>query len=80
MKQLRNNYFKFDKYGARNTYKDYYIDHEEKTLPHIEFIDECRTILKLTITRYMYVPGDVLETTLFDHGYTELFEKEENNV
>lgn len=75
MKRLHNNYFKFDKYGAcGNTYKDYYIDHEEKALPHIEFTDKCRAILELTITRYMYIPNDVIEATLFDRGYTELFE------
>lgn len=79
MKQLRNNYFKFDKYGACNTYKDYYIDHQIKFLPHIEFTDKCRAILELTITRYMYIPNDVIEETLFDNGYTELFEKEDNN-
>lgn len=75
MKHLHNNFFKFDKYGAHDTYKDYYIDHEEKALPHIEYTDECRTILELTITRYMYIPRDVIEATLFDRGYTELFEE-----
>lgn len=51
---MRNNYFKFDKYGPNGIYKDYYIVHEDKTLPHIEFTDECKNILKLTVTRYFY--------------------------
>lgn len=71
------NYFKFDKYGSKAVYRDYYIDHEDKALPHIEFTDECKDILKLTITRYLYVPKDAMEATLFDRGYTELFEKED---
>lgn len=73
--KLANNYVKFDKYGPKGTYKDFYIDHQAKTLPHIEFTDECRTILELVITRSMYVPRDVIEATLFDRGYTELFEE-----
>ena len=77
MKHLHNNYFKFDDYGPQGTYKDYYIDHEEKGLPHIEFTDKCLAILELTITRCMYIPNDVIEATLFDRGYTELFEKED---
>lgn len=71
-----NNYFKFDKYGPKSVYRDYYIDHEYKALPYIEFTDECKDILKLTVIRYMYVPRDVIEATLFDRGYTELFEEE----
>lgn len=73
---MHNNYFMFEKNIGHGIYKDFYIDHEDKTLPHIEFTDECKNILKLTATRYMYVPKDVIETTLFDRGYTELFEKE----
>lgn len=76
MKQIINNYFKFDKYGPRAVYKDYYIDHQDKSLPHIEFTNECKLILELTLTRYMYVLGDVIKVTLFDRGYTELFEEE----
>ena len=77
MKQIINSYFKFDKYGPiGGIYKDFYIDHQEKKLPHIEFTDECKDILKLTITRYMYVQKEVIEATLFDRGYTELFEEE----
>lgn len=74
---IYNSYFKFGKYGATGgIYKDFYIDHEEKALPHIEFTDECKAILELTITRYISVPRDVIEATLFDRGYTELFEEE----
>lgn len=73
---MYNNYFLFDKYGCNGVYKDFYIDHEDKYLPHIEFTDECKAILELTVTRYVYVPKDVIEATLFDRGYTELFEKE----
>lgn len=80
MKQLHNAYFKYGKYGARNIYKDFYIDHEEKTLPHIEFTNECKLILELTVTRYIYIPRDVIEATLFDRGYTELFEDEEELI
>ena len=77
MKQLNNNYFKYGKYGPRaGIYKDFYIDHGEKNLPHIEFTDECKLILELTVTRYMYIQRDVIEATLFDRGYTELFEEE----
>lgn len=72
-----NGFFKYDKYGpSGGPYKDFYIDHQEKALPHIELTEECRTILELTITRSMYVPRDVIEATLFDRGYTELFEEE----
>ena len=73
---IYNAYFKFGKYGP-SKYKDFYIDHEAKYLPHIEFTDECKDILKLTTTRYCSVPRDVIEATLFDRGYTELFEKED---
>ena len=76
MKQIINNYFKFDKYGPKEVYKDFYIDHQEKALPHIEFTDECKDILKLTVTRYRYLSKEVIEATLFDRGYTELFEEE----
>lgn len=72
--KLLNDYIKFDKYGPQGIYKDFYIDHQVKTLPHIEFTDECRAILELVITRCMYIPNDVIEATLFDRGYTELFE------
>lgn len=76
--EIHNSYFKFDKYRpTRGIYKDYFIDHEDKTLPHVEFTDECKAILELTITRYMDVPKEVIEATLFDRGYTELFEKED---
>lgn len=75
--RIFNNYFNFGKYGPYGVYKDFYIDHEAKYLPHIEFTDELKDILKLTTTRYMYVPRDVIEATLFDRGYTELFEKED---
>ena len=73
---IHNNYFHFDKYGPSRLYKDFYIDHQDKALPHVEFTDECKDILKLTITRYMYVQKEVIEATLFDRGYTELFEEE----
>ena len=73
---IYNAYFKFDKYGPKSLYRDYYIDHEDKALPHIEFTDECKDILKLTITRYCCVQREVIEATLFDRGYTELFEEE----
>lgn len=77
MKQIINNYFKFDKYGPRYAiYKDFYIDHQYKALPHIEFTYKSLRILELTIKRYMYVPKEVIEATLFDRGYTELFEEE----
>lgn len=76
---IHNSYFHFDKYGPRGYHKDHYIDHHYKSLPHVEFTDECLSILELTITRYRYIPRDVIEATLFDRGYTELFEKEENN-
>ena len=74
---MYNAYFKFDKYASKTGgYKDYYIDHQDKTLPHIEFTDECKKILELAVTRYIYIPRDVIEATLFDRGYTELFEEE----
>lgn len=73
---IHNNYFYFDKYGPKWYYKDYYIDHQDKSLPHVEFTDECRSILELTITRYSRIPRDVIEATLFVRGYTELFEEE----
>lgn len=77
MKQPHNAYFKYGKYGPRSSiYKDFYIDHQEKALPHIEFTDESLRILELTIKRYAYVPKKVIEATLFDRGYTELFEEE----
>ena len=74
---MHNAFFKFGKYGPKGIYKDKYIDHEEKALPHIEFTDECQAILELTVTRYMLVPMEVIYATLFDRGYTELFEKED---
>ena len=76
---IHNTYFNFDKYGPPRLYKDFYIDHQDKALPHVEFTDECKEILKLTVTRYRYVSKEVIEATLFDRGYTELFEKEEEN-
>ena len=75
---MNNNYFKFDKYGpSSEIYKNYYIDHEDKYLPHIEFTDKCKAILELTVARYRYVPKEAIEATLFDRGYTELFEEED---
>lgn len=73
---INNSYFKYGKYGPNNgIYKDLYIDHQDKSLPHIEFTDECIDILKLIITRTCYIPNVIIETTLFDKGYTELFEE-----
>lgn len=75
---IHNGYFRFGKYGpSYGDYKDFYIDHQDKSLPHIEFTEECKAIFELTIKRYIYVPKDVIEATLFDRGYMELFEKED---
>lgn len=72
---IRNNYVKYDKYGpSSGIYKDFFIDHQVKYLPHVEFTDECKAILYVIIRRYSYIPGEVIEATLFDSGYTELFE------
>lgn len=59
----------------RGVYRDYYIDHENKDLPHIEFDNiEYLNIMRL---RWNYIPNDVIYDVMFRNGFEYLFEGEE---